>query len=281
VRFFRVLSISLLIGALARPGLAQADHEDPEVLIRDGNALRSRGQTARALGLFRRAYDIAPTPRAAAQLGLCEFALKSYLEAMSHLSEALATHDRWIEENRQQLETIASQLRTHLAQIQLSGTPDGAAIAIDGKLVGTLPAATAWALPGHVSIVVRAPGYSGETLAFDVAGGERRELHLDLKPDPSSTAAPNASEPARQPPSNASPAAFRIVEPKDTSTALTISSQGADRPPATSEHPRPIFRRWWFWTLVGGVVLTGTAVLIVAHPWRSSSTCDPPQCAVW
>src|SRR5262249_9504046 len=148
--------------------------DDPEALIKEGNALRARGQTGRALGLFKRAYDVARTPRTAAQLGLCEFALKSYLDSMTHFSEALASHDRWIEENRVELEKVAGELKKHLGEIIVSGAPAGAAIVLDGKVVGTLPEATAFALPGRVSLVVKAPGFVESSRVFEVSGSERR-----------------------------------------------------------------------------------------------------------
>jgi hypothetical protein len=280
VRLSSVLWIGLLLEALGPPRSALADDQDPEALIRDGNALRARGQTARALGLFRRAYDIARTPRTAAQLGLCEFALKSYLEAMNHFSEALATHDAWIDENRPQLERVAAQLRTHLAEITVAGTPAGTVIALDGKLVGTLPTASAWVLPARVSLTAKVPGYFEETRVLDVIGGERREVRLELKPIPLLTTQ-SRSKSGPPPAANSPLSAVNIVPAKSGSAPPAIDSEGTDRPSATSEPPRPIYQRWWFWTAAGAFALSGTALLIAAHPWRSSPSCDQSPCTIW
>ena len=133
-----ILWVGALVAALASPKAARAQ-DDPEALIRQGNALRTHGQNARALGLFKRAYDVARTGRTAAQLGLCEYALESYLDAMTHFAEALATHERWIEENRGQLERVAGELKKHLGEIAVSGAPAGAAIVLDGKVLASGP----------------------------------------------------------------------------------------------------------------------------------------------
>src|SRR4051812_16035681 len=78
-----------------------ADPTEIEDLIRQGNDLRRAGKDERALPLLRKAYDLAGTPRTAAQLGLVEVALGYRLEAERHLSESLASpRDVWVRKNR-------------------------------------------------------------------------------------------------------------------------------------------------------------------------------------
>ena len=85
-------------GCLALPSLqsATAAGEDPEALIKQGVELRRQGKDAKAEGYMRRAYQLAATPRTAAQLGLVEVAVKNYLDAEAHLSEALRGKIRWL-----------------------------------------------------------------------------------------------------------------------------------------------------------------------------------------
>jgi hypothetical protein len=279
VHFARVASLALLVGAL-EPATARAADDDPQALIRQGNALRARGQTASALGLFKRAHDIARSPRTAAQLGLCEFALGSYLDAMTHLSEALASHDSWIDENRALLEKTANNLKKHLGEIDVTGGPAGAAIALDGKPVGTLPAATAWALPGRVSLTVKAPGYIEETRALEIASGQRREERFDLRTSSkSATANHPLPERDRAAAMTSPPATPTSPEPRGP---LIATSAESTRDPATNVDARPIYGQWWFWTIIGAVALTGAATaLIITHPWRSSPTCDVSPCTIW
>ena len=68
-----------------------------EALISEGIALRKRGRHQEALRKFREAHKLEATPRAAAQLGLCEQALGQWVEGEDHLEEALkAAKDPWI-----------------------------------------------------------------------------------------------------------------------------------------------------------------------------------------
>jgi hypothetical protein len=61
-----------------------------------------------------------------------------------------------------------------------------------------------------------------------------------------------------------------------TATTTTTAAPGLDltaQPgPAPSESP-PIYKKWWFWTGVGAVVVAGTVTAIVLAN-RSSSACD-------
>src|SRR3982751_2270792 len=90
------LAVVLIAGALV--GAArQARADDAEPLIRRGIELRRAGRDAEALEQFRQANQLAPSPRAAAQIGLAEQALGRWLDADGHLRAALAApSDPWI-----------------------------------------------------------------------------------------------------------------------------------------------------------------------------------------
>ena len=67
----------------------------------EGVRLRKAHDHTGALDLFRRAYQMGPGPKTAAQLGLCEMAVAQFVEAEAHLGEALrSTSDPWVNENR-------------------------------------------------------------------------------------------------------------------------------------------------------------------------------------
>src|SRR6266496_2893885 len=93
--------IALLCAVAPRAHAAPSDSARAEDLIRQANTLRQKGQDPAALPLFREAYEIARSPRTAAQLGLVELALGYWLDSDQHLSEALApAHHPWIDRNR-------------------------------------------------------------------------------------------------------------------------------------------------------------------------------------
>src|SRR4051812_36411583 len=93
----------LMAAALAVSGSAHG--ADPEALIREGLELRRAGHDQEALSLFQRAVQARRTPRALAQLGLCQQALGLWPGAERHLEEALAGEgdDAWKAKNAKAL----------------------------------------------------------------------------------------------------------------------------------------------------------------------------------
>ncbi len=165
----------LVLWSLAGASIASAA-EDPESLISVGNNLRRKGDDARAEGYFKRAYDLARTPRAAAQLGLVELALKRYLSCDSHLTEALAADDAWIRGHAQALEGSRVEARRHLLSVKVTGAPaDATAKLADGSVVPLGSEATLWFTPGSVSFDVQAIGRKPAEVAVAGAAGDRRE----------------------------------------------------------------------------------------------------------
>src|SRR6266705_1743487 len=91
----RALVLAPLLAVLIVPAPARAD--DADALIKQGVELRRAGNDQQALERFRRAYDLAPTPRALAQMGLAEQALARWVDGEAHLAKALiAPQDAWI-----------------------------------------------------------------------------------------------------------------------------------------------------------------------------------------
>ena len=203
-----LVSIATLLCSLATtaPVLA-SDPSHAESLIKEANRLRSQGQDQKALPLMKEAYDLAPTPRTAGQLGLCEMAIGYWLEADHHLDEALAAPAHpWVAKNRSALEHAQKNVRTHLATFSLDGTPSGAEVLANGQAVGKLPLSGLVLAEGRVTFEVRATGHAEQTKQVTVAGGAQTSLTFALQPlhveteaakEPVATAvAPTAPEPS-------------------------------------------------------------------------------------
>jgi hypothetical protein len=169
--------------------------EDPETLIRQGTDLRRAGDNVRAHGYFARAYELAKTPRSAAQLGLAELALADHVSAELHLSEALAGNDAWIRQNRETLTTNLERARKHLVRAELIGVPAGATAAVAARApVPVPPDGVMWLPPGKTAVRIEAPGYPGTTV--DVNGSAGRALRVELPPSSLSVSpAPSLSPP--------------------------------------------------------------------------------------
>jgi hypothetical protein len=193
--------VAVVCGRVPQARAQSHSHDSQESLIRQGVELRKRGNDQKAEEYFRSAYQLAATPRAAAQLGLVEFALDRFDEAQGHLSEALATHDAWVDEHRKILEESRAEVRKHLVQLEIVGAPPRATIAVGAGPQSPLPAdGKLWLAPGAISLRIKAPGRNSIVRKADTSAGEH--MIVDVTPsNPEPTAAPPPPlDPARSQP---------------------------------------------------------------------------------
>jgi hypothetical protein len=220
-----VLALACLLElALPRPAVSQSDAAEIEALIRQGVELRKQGKDERALPLFQKAYDRSRTPRTEGQLGLAEMAVGYWLEAEQHLSSSLDAPDHpWVAKNRASLERALGEVRTHLAELTVDGSPAGASVTIDGRRVGVLPLLQpALVRSGKVVVEVAAAGHQSATETVVVAGRERRRVTVRLEKLASDVAPVAAPQPA-PPPSPVLASPPQPVQPND-------SARGTYRP---------------------------------------------------
>src|SRR4051812_16131890 len=94
----RWCAAALGLASLLASGPTVAQVADPaEAAIRRGVDLRRQGQDDQALQEFKKAYELSPSPRAIAQIGLAEQALGRWVDAETHLEAALGSKtDAWI-----------------------------------------------------------------------------------------------------------------------------------------------------------------------------------------
>jgi hypothetical protein len=176
----RLVVVSVILCARNALGIAG---EDPEALIRQGIELRKTGEDARAEGYFRRAYELAVTPRTAAQLGLVELAVEDYVHAQDHLEEALGYQDAWILEHLTALKTSRDFARRHLFQIEITGAPPNATVTLEGRSPRPFRADNIFSVdPGRsATIRIEAPGRRPEILRISGAEGEVRHIALTMQ----------------------------------------------------------------------------------------------------
>ena len=156
---------------------------DPEVLIREGVALRKQGEDAKAHGYFQRAHDLAGTPRTAAQLGLCDLAVGRWLEADAHLTEALDSNDPWVGNQRAALEQGRSKARAKLGRIAVTGAAPGAMVTTTGRPTTKLADdGQVWVAPGFVHVKLEAAGYRSVEQDVTVAEGKRASVEVQMPP---------------------------------------------------------------------------------------------------
>jgi hypothetical protein len=170
---------------------AATEAEEAEALIRQGVQLRGQDQTARALPLFEKAYNLSRTPRTAGQLGLCELELGNYAEAELHLAEALATPNHpWIAKNRSTLKQQLDVARANVGELALTVSPATAEVLLDQKPSDkALRGVPIHLKKGPVDVEVRAAGYQPVRQTIIIVPGKReaRTYALVLEPPPLAT----------------------------------------------------------------------------------------------
>jgi hypothetical protein len=274
VRLALIGLVSLCPSMIFSP--AWADTTSDDEAIKKGTELRRVGQDRAALAEFQRAVRLRETPRALAQMGLAEQALGLWVDANTHLARALDSRDdSWIQKNRPTLETAQASLRSHMAQLEVWGAPNGAEVLFDGVVAGTLPSVTAWVATGDVSMTVKASGYAPMTRLLIIPAASRSREHVQLRPLASITTLPQPG----------------IVDTHGASAVGAANGGGdtrsatgdADSPIPTTDvssppeiGSRPIYQRWWFWTAIGVVAVgAGAGVYLLT---RNSQTCGAPTC---
>jgi hypothetical protein len=271
----RRLAVVSLVATVAAGVLASgpARADDVESLVHKGVELRRQGKEREALEMFQRAAKIKETPRVSAQMGFAEQSLGKWVDAEAHLKAALAAEtDPWIVKNRSVIQEAQRTVALHLGSLEVWGDPVGAEILVDGQPAGTLPSSGAIRLPlGEVTVTVRQPGYAEVTRVVQVrvAGGLMREnvtLHA-LPPPVALQAKQGAGE-------------------GGAGTALEQQSLATREGPGTAADTgdgHPIYKKWWFWTLIGAAAVgAGAGVFLYTHRGTTTMGCDPGvQCGTW
>src|SRR5438552_4135145 len=140
----KLLAAALALGALGGRALgAPASEPDADAYIKRGVAMRRQhtpSGDAAAVQDFRRAYELVPNGRSAAQLGMAERQLKLWVEADKHLSEALRDRtDAWVRQNRPAIEVQLQTVARHVGRVVVGGEPTGADVFLNGQSVGIVP----------------------------------------------------------------------------------------------------------------------------------------------
>ena len=176
----RLIVVAALATLFVRPVAAQEESSESERLLREGVALRERGDMAGALERFEQAVAVDGSVRAHAQAGYAHASLSHWVQAHHHLSRALLSDHPWIEEHRARLETALNTIREHVGQITLNGVPDGGEIFIDGESVGTMPMPMPIVqLPGEVNVRVVA-GANDDERTFELAAQQSMVLEFEF-----------------------------------------------------------------------------------------------------
>jgi hypothetical protein len=171
---------------------ARAEEQDYE-LIAKGIQLRREHKDAEALEQFRRAYDLRATPKTLAQIALAEQALGDWVPAERDLTEVLSHDDPWIAERAEALKESLTEIRAHLASLQIETNAAGAELWQKGQLVGKVSGEPMRVASGELEIDIRAAGFQSAHRSVSVPAQSLVKLVVDLAP----VAAPSPPPPPK------------------------------------------------------------------------------------
>jgi PEGA domain len=209
-----------------------------------GNQLMEQGQPAEALRLFRDAYKLVPNPRYQYNIAVACQATGRDAEALEafqfFLAKAEGVAQGYTDDAKKQIEV----LRGRVAQVTVSAKQSGAGVLVDGRDVGNTPLPQALVLdPGEHRFLVRKLEFEPFEHVVNLRPGDQVTVTVELRPIPRPVA----------------PAVVTITTPTP--------------PPPAAEERSQFYKRWWFWTAVGAVVVTGVIVGVAA-----SSRPGGPKC---
>jgi hypothetical protein len=243
-----VLVLADLSGAPTSDGGARA-----QALISQGVELRRQGKDDEALKVFEEAQRISPSPRGLGQLGLAEQATGRWAEADRDVNAALLqTDDSWVLKNQGVLQEALREIARHVGSVRLAGSPSGASVYINDKLVGALPLDQR-VTAGELMVRVAAEGYVPLERRVVVEAGKKAAVLLDLPVARQGTTV-SAAAPAAPP------------------AAALVSQAPREGAPAAAPTPEraPLYERPAVWIIAGAVVVLGAVALALTAGRRDT-----------
>lgn len=178
------IATAALVGCLAAclvTSTARAQPEDWQVMWDRGVALRAEGDDLGALAVFQEALRLGGGPRVLVQVALAEQALGRWGAAGTHLEEALAQPDEWIERNRAVITSARAEIATHTGRLEVRVDVADAEIEVGDRRVGASPLeAPVIVAAGSVEVSVRAGGET-ETRTVEVGVGAVERVTFTLR----------------------------------------------------------------------------------------------------
>lgn len=221
VRYVAWFTLALLSLCLGPPRALAREPQGYEQLMDEAVSEYELRHFAEARALFARGANMYPNARAFRGLGMAEFELRDYADAVASLERALGSDVKPLEGTlRSETEQLLERARRFVGRVVLTLDPEQTQVFVDGE-----PAANPHDLlleVGDHNVELRAADYLPERRTVKVRGGELLSLRIMLA-RASASSAPSVSS---APP----PAPLR------------------DQP------PRPLSKNPWLWTGVGVAV---------------------------
>lgn len=230
--------------ALAAP-LTEAPSPDPaaktraQALLTEGAVLYENGDAAGALEKFNAAYRAFPSPKLWLNIGQAHRDLGHPVRALEAFERFIAEVDDPPPEALAETQHLVAELQAQLGRVIVECPTAGAELLLDGRAVGVLPLGRPiWTTAGKHRLTVRKRGYVAAVDDIEVTAGRTQKRTMRL---------------------------LMIDMTKDVPTSPGLAQTGrAAAPSAPQIQPDVFYRRWQFWTVMGGVLMVGAVIAIVS-----------------
>jgi hypothetical protein len=182
-----LVALFVAVDQIGCPRIARAEAPDgPEYMaaIRLGLQEYNEQNFAEARAQFLHAHAISPNARTRRALGLCDFALHHYPEAIEWLEAARTCDVRPLDAPlRKSVEALLTTARRYVDRVRFRLTPPEASVWIDGARVGPVHGREILLGLGAHQLEFRAPGSAAVTRKLAVEGGAAHNLRITLSRD--------------------------------------------------------------------------------------------------
>ncbi len=294
------LVMALAVCAVATPGrIARADEASnaaSAVLKRTGNDAMVALSYADAVAAYERAMALNPQDTSLLfNIGRAKQLMGDYPQALDLLERFAATAPPAVKAQVNGLDRILSDVRAHVATLDLRISVAGARVFVRNVLIGESPLPSSLrVVSGPAALSVERDGYFPYRRALDLGAGHVTALDVSLAPRATTGLLRVKSEPPGASISVDGNAAGNtpVEEPLPAGThAVTLRSSGYEsvslrivvEAGVTKELPvvelrrsARLFEHWWFWTAVGAAVAGGVVVVYAVTHERKADTGDLP-----
>lgn len=257
-----LIGIVALLGLLAIGGAetahAQAKGDGYVQVIKSAVVEFDAGNWAEARVLFEQAHTLRPSARTLRGMGMTSFEMQEYVRAEKELNASLVDlRSPLAETQRHEVLGLLLRLERYIGKLVVKTRPAGAnpTITLDGSTVeGEMKLDL-----GRHELSVQAPGYRPVNRTVSIEGGKTQALELTLTPIDldARSAQPVAAAGQEVDPSVPGEAGVPIAMPNDYGDPVR----------------RSVFKKWWFWTIVGVVAVGGAAAAIAV---TAKTGTEPP-----
>ena len=253
IRLLSVVTLSFSLMTSSGVAWAQEDAAAARALFQRGVEQFRHESFAEALGTFQESYRLNPARSVLFNMAMCLRALDRFVESVETFQQYLDESGDDINAQRRALvQRQINQLSVHLGTVRLQVVPAEAAVTIDGNTVPRETRERILLRVGEHDVVATAPGYAEARERITVAPRVVADVSLELEAD--------APPPVSVAPTPTPVVAPTLDQPPVTEAPGVDISEGPGEEGDTDGGSRGgVHRRWWFWTLIGTVVVAGVA----------------------